>query len=436
MIARITTVLLAASVSVAAANAALAQASAGLRCIANPDVDCVIELAERSFVLVPEDRWHLVLPNLTQAMFYSGRTARGQELAQKIEGTAVRRLVNMVRARVLFHEGKVGETRAVLDRHAENTSISVGEVTGWALDAYERGAQARGDAAIELANDLLDSHKAATGEKFHDTTLPSAVAASGDTGAAIDMVNEIPDLYHRAEAATLLVEILANGPDEDRARSLLHDVKTWRASLDPVRTSQIIINEAWAWLQLDESGQALAIANEISDARHRDSTLSFLVLNAGMSGNAENALVLAAEIERVDSKAWALAECALLAYSSGHRLAAATCLERAREPVSALMEALKRGETDPDLRFEIDGALTAAAQAESLAGNDAAVVRIVEASGIFGSGISDQIIAAHINAGDYSLAMLLAFQGSDALKQAKAMSSLARALAKKSFIED
>ena len=436
MITRIATVLLAAVASMAALNAAQAQANSVLRCIASPDTDCVIELAERSFAAVPENRWHLVLPNLSQAMFYSGRAARGQELAEKIDGTAVRRLVNMARAHTLFHEGKVAETRAVLDAYAENISISVHEVADWALAAYEQGDRARGAAAIELANELLDSHETATGQRFHDTTLPRAVAASGDTNAAIDMVYEIPDLYDRVTAATLLVEVLANGPDKDRVVSVLKEVNEWRASLEPARAPQTVINEAWAWLLLGETGQALMVVDAVSDVQLRDSTLSFLVFNAGLEGSAEKALLLADEINSPEVRAWALAECAHLAFTSGHRTAAAACLEAARDPVSTLIETVERGGIDPDLRFKIDSALNAAAQAESLAGNDAAVARIIEVSGIFGSTISDRIISAHIQAGDYSLAMLLAFQGSDALKQAKALSSLARALAKKSFIGD
>ncbi|MEM1048748.1 MAG: hypothetical protein AAGL24_21525 [Pseudomonadota bacterium] len=433
MMVRLAPVLLAAAMAAAAPDSANAQANEVLRCIASPNARCAIKLAERSFGAVPESRWHLVVPNLSQAMLFSGRMARGLELAEQIRSPAVRRLVFMAQAHVLFHEGRFAEARAVLDEHGATTSQTANEVAGWAQVSYERGDTARGDAAVDLARDLLKAHETATGKTVSAVTLPSVVAASGDIDAAIEMVREMPELYDRVNAAVLLADSLARGPDPDRAKALLQEVSDWRASLDPVRASQSLLGEAWAWLLLGDTDRTLKIANSVSDPARRDNTLAFLVFQAGSSGSAEAALFLAAQIKAAETKAWGLAQCARQAFVSGHRDAAMTCLEAAREPVAGLLDALERRGLDPELRANIDRALGAMANAESLAGNDAAVARIIEASGLYGRGMSDKIITAHIEAGDYSLAMLMAFQDSDGLKQTKALSSLARTLAMKEF---
>jgi hypothetical protein len=428
---------LVAAVVATAPDFAVAQADELRRCIASPNASCVIALAERSFAEVPESRWHLVLPNLGQAMIYSGRTARGLQLAEQIKSPVVQRLVYMAQAHVLFRDGDLASARAVLDEHGGSTSQSVNDVADWALAAYERGDTARGDAAIDLARTLLQSHEAATNEAVSAVSLPSAVAASGDTDTAIEMIQQMPELYDRVSAATLLVvEELAEGPDADRSRALLRDVSTWRASLDPVRASQSLVGEAWAWLLLGDTDKSLKIADSISEPGQRDFTLSFLVLRAGSSGSAKAALFLASEIKAPERKAWALAQCARQAFVSGHRDAAMKCLEAAREPISGLMDAVARGGLDHDRRSEIDTALGAAADAESLAGDDAAVAEIIEVSGLYGRGMSDQIIVAHVDAGEYTLAMLLAYQDRDSFRRAKALSYLARALAMQEFRGD
>lgn len=433
MTARLAPFLLAAAVAATVSDFADAQANEGLRCIANPNASCVIELAERSFGVVPESRWHLVLPNLGLAMVYSGQLERGLELAEEIPSPAARRLVYMAQAHVLFNEGNIAAARAVLDEHGAKTRQIVNEVAGWAQAAYERGDAARGDAAVDLARNLLQGHEAATSEAVSVVNLPSAIAASGDVDAAIDMVREMPELRDRVSAAVLLVLDLAAGPDTDRARALLQEASSWQASLDPVRASQSLVGEVWAWLLLGDTNRILELADSVSEPERRDSTLAFLVFRAGTSGSAEAALFLASEIQAADAKAWALAQCAREAFVSGHRDAAMECLEAARGPVAGLMNAVERGGLDPDLRAAIDRALGAAANAESLAGNDAAVAEIIKASGLYSHGMDDQIIAAHVDAGEHTLAMLMAYQDSDSLRQTVALSYLAQTLATLEF---
>jgi hypothetical protein len=342
----------------------------------------------------------------------------------------------MAQAQVLFHRGDLAGARAVLEEHGARTIMSVSEVAQWALAAYESGDAARGDAAVDLARNLLQEHVTATGETVLVQTLPAAIAASGDIDAAISMVREMPEGWERSNAAVLLVEELASGPEVDRARALLQESSDWRASLDPVQASQTLVGEASAWLLLGDSGRARNLAKSVSDAARRDGTLAYLVVRAGTIGSAETALAVAAEIEADESKAWALARCAQEAFVSGHRDAAIDCLGASREPVDRLLGALDRGGLNPDLRASIDRALGAAANAESLAGNDAVVAEIIEASGLFGRGMDNQIIAAHIDAGEHTLAMLLAYQDSDGLKQTKALSYLARTLATQEFGTD
>jgi hypothetical protein len=357
--------LLAAALAVTAPDLAEAQANGALRCIASPNADCVIELAERSFAAVPENRWHLVVPNLGKAMFLSGRAARGLELAGEIQSPVVRRSLHMAQAQVLVRDGDLAGARAVLDAHGATAGQRVSEAAGWARAAYQRGNTAQGDAAVELARTMLQDHETATGEVVAAVTLPGAVAASGDTDAAIEMVREIPELSDRVSAAFLLVLDLAAGPDADRARTLLRDASAWRARLDPVPAAQSLIGEAWAWLALGDTGRALKLADGISDPRQRDGTLALLVLQAGTDGNADGALFLASRIKAGHEKVRALAECARAAFVSGHREAAARCLEGARAPVLELTEAVKRGGLDADLRADIDRALGAAAIALS-----------------------------------------------------------------------
>ncbi len=433
MTTRFAPALIVATLAATTVHFADAQANEGLRCIAYPNAGCTIELAEQSFAFVPESRWHLVLPNLGQAMIFGGRMERGLELAELIQSPAARRVVYMAQAHVLFHEGNPAAARAVLDEQGAAPGQSVNEVASWAQLAYRRGDTVRGDAAIDLAQNLLESHEAATGKAVTAVTLPSAIAASGNIDAAIAMVHEIPELYDRVSAAILLVQDLAEGPDADRVRMLLQEASAWRARLDPAPASQTLVGEAWAWLLLGDTGRALEIAGSVSEPKRRENTLAFLAFRAGASGSAEAALTLASDIETVDTKVWALAQCAREAFVSQHRDAAMTCLEAARGHVPGLVDAVERGTLDPDLRADINRALGAAANAESLAGNDAAVFELIEASGLYGRGTAEQIITTHVDAGEYTLAMLLAYQDSDGLRQTKALSYLARKLATMEF---
>ena len=430
MIARFAPVVFAVVATVAASNLVRAQANADLRCIANPDAKCVIELAERSFPHVREDRWHLVVPNLSEAMLYSGRTRRGLELAEKIQSPAMRTRVYMTHAYVLFHAGKLDQARAVLNDHAR-TKQRAREVVLWALNAYEQGDTTRGDEAVELAREILKDHEAATGDTISEVNLPSAIAASGKIDAAIEMVREMPELADRTIAAFLLVDILAREPDAGPARVLMRDASAWRKSLDPMMASVALYEEAWAWLMLGDAGQAIRIAEESPHGKRRDGLLAFLISNAGPKGRTEDALIMAERIESTSVKAWALAQCAEAAFYSRHLGTAAACLEAARGPVAEVMDMAERGGFDDDQTQNINFALGAAANAESLAGNDAAVAKVMKAAGIHAVDMDDKIIGAHISAGDYSLAILLAFNYSDALKQTRALSSMARALSKK-----
>ncbi|WP_306142333.1 hypothetical protein [Roseibium sp. MMSF_3412] len=374
-----------------------------------------------------------MLPNLSEAMLYSGRTERGLELAEKIKSPVVQTGVYMTHAYILFYAGKQSEARAALDAHASRTAQRVRVPVQWALNAYQRGDPVRGDAAMDLAREILKDHETATGEAVRVVSLPSAIAASGEIGTAIEMVREIPELRDRARAAFLLTEILANDPDADRAKAFMRQASAWRASLDPMEAQAALIEEAWGWLMLGEIDQAIRIAEEVPAGERRNSTLAFLLLNAGESGRTKDALMLADHIDGASEKAWALAQCAQAGFTFQHHDTADACLEATRELIPEVMNMAERGGLDDGQARNIDLALEAAANVESLAGNDAAVVDIMSAAGIATVGMDDKIISAHISAGDHSLAMLLAFQDADALKQARALSSLARALARKEF---
>ena len=433
MTARLAPLFLAAALAASAPDSAQAQAHKGLRCIANPDADCAITLTEQALIKVPESRWHLILPNLAQALVYNNRGADGLDLAEKIRSQAVRRLVYLARAEVLFQEGDLGRAREFLEEHGGSPVRSANDVAGWARAAFKRGDKARGAAAIGLARALLKDHEAAAGKPVSAVALPGALAASGAIDAAIDLVRDMPEPHDRVDAAILLVEDLPAGPDRERARPLLEEASALRAGFDPVRASRSLVGEAWAWVLLGNTDRTLALAESVTDPKRRDSTLAFLVFRAGSSGNADAALLLAEKIKAPHEKAWALAECARQSFAAGHLEAAMACLEASRVFVSGLLENVNGDALDAEQRAHIDRALGSAAIAESLAGNDARVARIIKASGIYGRSMGDQIITAHIDAGDYTLAMLLAYQGSDALKQAKALSYLARVLAKKEF---
>lgn len=383
----------------------------------------------------PENRWHLLLPNLTVAMLYHGKMERGLELAERIDSPAVRRAVFMAQAHVLFHRGDLAGARHVLEQHGNRTDLRVSEVAGWAYEAYERGDARRGDTAVELAGELLREHAEATDETVSSATLPQALAASGDVDGAIEMVRGMSDSWERASAGILVAQDLASGPDADRGRALLEEAAVWRKELGTAGWS-LTIGEGWAWLRLGETARALNLVNSFAEPERRDGMLALLVLEAGRSGNAEAALSLADAIAADDAKAKALAWCAQQAFVSGHGGAAMACLEPARAIVARLLTAVADGGIDADARSDIDEALGAAANAESLAGNDAAVAEIVAGSGIYGLGMVDDIIAAHIDAGEYTLAMLIVFQNSNSLRQAKALSYLARTLALQEFYGD
>ena len=281
MAARFAAVLLAAAATVATASPALAQATADLRCIATPETECVIELAERSFPHVREDRWYSVVPNLSEAMLYSGRLQRGAELAGKIKGPVLRSRVDMTHAYVLFHAGKLNEARDVLDARAAGPTNRVGEVALWAQDAYEHGDKARGDAAFALAHDILKDHEAQTGETILDVSLPSAIAASGEIGAAMEMVRQMPRLPDRARAAFLLMRLLAKEPDAEPARALMLEASAWRASLHPRQISTTLIEEAWAWLMLGDVARVIATVSERPVPKRRNSAYVFLISESG-----------------------------------------------------------------------------------------------------------------------------------------------------------
>jgi len=436
MAARFASILLAAAATAATANLALAQATADLRCVAEPDTECVIELAERSFPNVREDRWYLVVPNLAEAMLYSGRIQKGVELAGKIQSPVLRARVDMTHAYVLFHEGKPNEARDVLEARAARTTDRVRNVVLWAQEAYERGDRKRGDAAFTLAHDILKDHEAKTGETVLDVSLPSAIAASGEIGAAIEMVRQMPPLPDRARAAFLLMRILANEPDTGPARILMEEASAWRASLHPRQISVSLIEEAWAWLMLGDTAQVIATVSERPVPKRRNSAYGFLISEAGTLGHAENALILAEEIEDTTAKAWALSHCAKAAFTSGHHDAGSTCLQSARGLFSEVVDMAERGGLDEEASRNVKMALATATIAESLAGNDAAAADIMNTAARFTSDLDDRIIAAHIDAGDLPLAMLLAFQDADDLKRARALSALARALAIRAFFTD
>lgn len=436
MAARFAPVLLAVAATVATANLARAQANADLRCIASPDADCVIELAERSLPHVREDRWYLAVPNLAEAMFYSGRIQRGVELAGKIKSPVLRSRVDMTHAYVLFHEGKLDEARDVLEARAARTTDRVRHVVLWAQEAYEQGDKTRGDAAFALAHDILKDHEADTGETIVDVSLPSAIAASGEIGAAVEMVRLMPQLPDRARAAFLLMRILAKEPDTGPARTLMDEASAWRASLHPRQISTTLIEEAWAWLMLGDAAQVIATVSERPVPKRRNSAYIFLLSEAGQLGHAETALILAEEIEDTATKAWALAHCAKAAFISGHHGAGSTCLQSGRGLFSKVMDMAERGGLDEVTSRNVKMALATATVAESLAGNDAAVADIMNTAGGYASDLDDRIIAAHIDAGDFPLAMLLAFQDADDLKKARALSALARALAIRAFVAD
>lgn len=77
-----------------------------------------------------------------------------------------------------------------------------------------------------------------------------------------------------------------------------------------------------------------------------------------------------------------------------------------------------------------------AAIAESLAGNDAVVTDIMKAAAGSVPDLDDRIIAAHIDAGGFPLAIVLAFHDADELKKARGLSALARARAARALFAD
>lgn len=414
---------------VIAPSPAKAQASDGLRCISAPSASCVIDMAMRS--VRATDKAFLsdtMLVKLAMAMVYDGQTERGLELSRKVRSPLARGNVNLAMAFAYFQRGDFSGARKLVEDQQKDQKRRVYEVSRWAIKAFSHDDGKRGNAALSLARALSKGSQSDAAQAVFSETLASAIAASGDLKTAIEMVDAMPDRQGRLNAALLVALDAKSGFRIDWIRELLEKAATWRAELPATIQPRYLPSEALAWLKLDEIERALNLANEMKDEIRRDYLLHSLIGDAGRLGKAKAALALAEIVKSTPLKGQALALCARNAFVAKKTDTALVCLEIAQTIKPHLLTKATEDSVQAEDRSANVAALTNIAAAESLAGDDDAVKKIITDIHWADAAIQQEIIRAHIDVGEYSLAMLMTLQVRNAKRHAQAFSYLAEKL--------